>query len=395
MCEIRHAGPLFSQNLVRALYPSLHYPFLGHTLQPCPPVATMQGTVPPSTKRQLPIVSTRYRWSVLVVILLLLDLILHLRHMLQAPTTAVHARPSCANCGKTAQAAAHHTEFIELARRAAGKERWLIVAFVRAEQAQLAANFVAMLSSAGLEERLLGLALDDASDAMLRRSGVLSHIVQLGELTSSTGTAMNNTASLQHSGLGPSQRAFNEKGLLATDGAAQTAQLYAARWRYAAALTRSGLSVWLSDVRVLWMSNPFGRGVVPSAAWLSDLRAETTPSDPRSDSSCEVAMITGAPQGHALALPPEEDADAIGRRQEEVGSPKLPKQRIQSPSLSIGLSFHMALPNVWRWQLRMAGLLSTGRAEEALLAEELGGCPAGNAGMTFEQNRSACIHWYA
>eukprot|EP00966_Prymnesium_polylepis_P108700 2516502-Prymnesium_polylepis.1 len=96
--------------------------------------------------------------SALAAVLLFCDLAVRLIY--QAPSLPVYGRP----CAGSRPAASDG--IVVAARQAAGGDKTLILSFVRSEQAELASNFIATAAAAGLKERLLLVALDDASEAL-------------------------------------------------------------------------------------------------------------------------------------------------------------------------------------------------------------------------------------
>ncbi|KAL1511953.1 hypothetical protein AB1Y20_005233 [Prymnesium parvum] len=245
--------------------------------------------------------------SALAAALLLLDLALHLRHSLQPPSL-----PLVKAYAKRAAASPSAQEFLAAARAVAAEHASLILSFGRDEQRELLSNFLATAAAAGLRERLLLVSLDDASHQLALRHGAASHRARAAELLDADDAAAVATP----------------RRLVA--------RLYAARWRYAALLTQAGLSVWLSDVRVLWLRSPFAAAV-------------------RLPAECELALVAaeGAEEGGA--------------------------------GVSLALSFHAAAEGVGRFQLAMADAVGRiERAEGEELSRQLRGCAAGGAG---------CVRW--
>lgn len=257
--------------------------------------------------------------------LILIDVALHSS---QADLASVHSfQADLASTQRTQRCvvAASKDDLLLRAKKVAGKQRSLLLVFVREEQSDIVSNFVATASAAGITNRLLAVALDERSAARLQHHGVEAHLAEDGDDAALVGAVGRS-----------------EGGHLLSDGTLASArQLRALRWRYLAALAQSGLDVWLSDVRVLWLRSPFA----PPSSW-------------QHPAGCELALTS--------------------RR-------------------SLGLGFYRASAGVGRWQRRMAQLVEEEGADEtALLSSELDRC--GEAHSSSAQplaNRSECVRWCA
>ena len=119
-------------------------------------------------------------------------------------------------------------------RLAAAHEDTLMLSFVSQERSIETRNFLALLREAQLLPNLLAIAFDGPSTALLQEHGVTAHIL-------------------------PSALRISNASNAATFGIE-----LAARWRLLAALSRSGVRVWLCDVRTLWL-----RGTLTAATHLA------------------------------------------------------------------------------------------------------------------------------
>ncbi|KAL3911439.1 MAG: hypothetical protein SGPRY_008691 [Prymnesium sp.] len=252
----------------------------------------------------------RSLWLALGV-LLLLDLSLHLRQTLSALSLAPR-RPHAARLA--APSGPHH--LLSLARSVADPSSALVLLFARAEQSELLNNFLALASHAGAAHMLLAIAIDDDAHTLVRSHGVACHRAQPSELSD-----LFPPPSLPVPPEG-GEASHSLASQLYERSASHTSRLYATRWQYLAALGQAGMSVWLSDPRVLWIQPP-------SAAQIA--------------SSCDLAIASAGVGG-----------------------------------LTPALSFHRASEGVGRWQLRMAAALGRGEGSEAsLLRQSLERCEEG------------------
>ena len=213
-------------------------------------------------------------------------------------------------------------DLVALGRRVAGGGQRLVLCFLRAEQREEAVNFLAHVNTSGVGRLFLGVALDGPAASLLKAFGAAVHQLAPAPLDARA--------------------------------------LAAARWRYLAALTGAGIAVWVSDVRVLWRRRPLNAG--PPA---TGRNADPPPRAPRASEwapsgECDLMLASAAPDGRRLVVPGALRAD---------GSREPPTSRTPSPSLALG--FHDAVPSVTRWQLRMARwILEEGPGGPVYLHEE-------------------------
>ena len=266
-----------------------------------------------------------------LIVLVVLEILLHLTMQVLPATPRIHA--------STVPSAQPEADIMLQSAAAAGRGA-VIITFVRWEQADEAANYIAHLRAAGLLGALVAIALDDASVSMLRELGVKAKRLAVSPLE-------------------PKMSKIPPSVSLA-------ARLQGARWRYLSTVVHAGYRVWLSDLRVLWRRGPLP--LVGSSA----LQA-----------GCSVAFAAGSPSSlPSVTVTPSDSSPATVH-----------------PSLT--LSMYDAGPLTTVWLQRIARLLEDNRqiladdnkttgSDAALLGEVArcshapGGIPGLRAGHTAE-----------
>lgn len=214
----------------------------------------------------------------------------------------------------------------------AGEKRVLVLTFVRAEQVDLAANFLAHAKAAGMISVLLAVGLDDTSSTLIQRHGVALYRVRTRGLEASRSMPA-----------APAACAIAEDWL-------EGDTFGPARWRYLSTLTRAGLHVWVSDVRTLWLREPLMTWSPPTG--------------------CDVALISDAPFGH----------ERVSLRSNNRSLSE--HSDVHSRSLSLALGLHRSTLAVSSWHLRVAHRLSDHDGpEHEVLSDELAACSSASANV--------------
>ncbi len=228
---------------------------------------------------------------------------------------------------------------------AAATKGIVILTFVRWDQADLLANYVAHLRTAGMLQALVAIAVDEAALAMLRDHGIASQRLALpseeGEVvdTDRPGSHMRDIAS----------------------------RLQAARWRSLATLVQAGMRVWLSDLRVLWQRPPAPAGSAEDATMVAE--------------GCEVAFAKAAP------APAGEASAAAESAEDAPGS-----EAALHPSVALGLYGGGARTVQWLARLQRPGGSEAG--VPALLRREARRCAGARRGGAREgAEPSDCPRW--
>lgn len=197
----------------------------------------------------------------------------------------------------------------------------VLLTFVRWEQADDLANYLAHLRAAGLSEALVAVALDEAALGLLQEHGISG--IRLSVASAADGKA---------------GQAGDELGARARDMASH---LQAAQWRYLAAIVQAGVRVWLSDVRTLWRRPP------PLAGSAQD--------DTLLPSGCDVAFAAGSPADGGVSE--------------------------AHPSLVLGV--YSGGARTARWLARLQGLRATEASAAAVVRREAAGrCASSRRGST-------------